>query len=155
MINVKKYTHWLILGFPNWERNTHAYACHPRNSKISLKILKSNSQGIEPKYWYPRNQHESVAVFLKVKIAYIKKLCLFLFPDTGIQPLHDWQKIQEFIFWKSAWAFAPFPWLYRALLCTGQPNKVPLQLIPFPCFILNSTVSTYAIFKSHSTMVCL
>ena len=56
-----------ILRWLNFHR---AYECRPRNFKYWEKISKSNSQGIIPKFWYPRNQRNSLSQF---KILEIKK----------------------------------------------------------------------------------
>ena len=49
---------------------------HPTQFQNSAKILKSNSQGIEPKFFYSRNQYDSLINILKF-VSY-KKIRLYI-----------------------------------------------------------------------------
>lgn len=72
------------------EGNTHAYGCRPGNFKNWAKILKSDFQGVEPKYWHLQNQDNSPIQyrFLKIKkIVHTKKLCRFHIPEFNLRML--------------------------------------------------------------------
>ena len=82
MISVKKYTHWLILGTKHpriWVPPTQLQN-FTKNFKIKFPGNSTKILIYPESVWFT----ESVAVFWKVKIANIKKLCLFLFPEFSL-----------------------------------------------------------------------